>query len=360
MDFKGSYMVDTINFNGERQPPNNNFTTAITNIYFEATGTLPPSSTIGCVNWLASLHSQLDNVLCATRGIGFLMGNPGQGIDGTSGSEDEVDLYPTGGATALTGQGMVWPPNNGESVTNTFRSLKFVYAGAYGPPGPNYPGFLPCWNQTLEIGPGVSSLHYTGVNFENLPCPLSIGAGSNNIRVDGLSEFEDCKNACVQADFICANLIDPNTFNIHIEGTANHFKFAVCLGSHWQGGRAYTPGETIVDPRGNIQRVTAGGTSGTSQPGWSPDSGKTTPDGKGGLIWTNTGALSATCKLTPHSGANPPSSGIEPTNCALPTINRTPGPLYGTLTGPLGASSGADNGIYGFVYDSNVFFSSPR
>ena len=359
-NFKGSYMVDTINSNGDRQPPNNNFTTAITNIYFEATGVLPPSSTVGCVNWLASLRSHLDRILCATRGIGFLMGNLGQGIDGTSGADDEVDIYPTGGATALTGQGMVWPQGNGESMTNVFSNLKFVYGGAYGPPGPLYPGYLPCWNQTLEIGPGVSSLHLRGLNFENLPCPISIAEGSNNIRIEGVSEFADCTNDCVQSDFICANLIDPNTYNIHIEGTVKHFRFAVCLGSHWETSREYRSGQTIVDPRGNIQRVTVAGTSGKIQPAWNASPGKTTAEEKGTLTWTNEGALSETCQLHKQTGAREADiSGYEPINCALHTINGKLGPLRGTLTGPLGASSGADNTTYSFVYDSNTFFSAP-
>lgn len=59
----------------------------------------------------------------------------------------------------------------------------------------------------------------------------------------------------------------------------------------WQGGHAYAINDTIVDPLGNLQKVTVGGTSGGLQPTFNPTSGGTTQDpiGVGPLTWTNSG-----------------------------------------------------------------------
>jgi hypothetical protein len=56
----------------------------------------------------------------------------------------------------------------------------------------------------------------------------------------------------------------------------------------WQSGHAYLLNNTILDPAGHIQKVTTAGTSGASQPAWN-DTGGTTPDGTGSLVWTDQG-----------------------------------------------------------------------
>lgn len=57
----------------------------------------------------------------------------------------------------------------------------------------------------------------------------------------------------------------------------------------WQSGHAYALNATILDPAGHIQKATTAGTSGASIPTFN-DSGSTTPDGAGTLVWTDQGA----------------------------------------------------------------------
>lgn len=56
----------------------------------------------------------------------------------------------------------------------------------------------------------------------------------------------------------------------------------------WQSDHAYSLGNEILDPAGHIQEVTTAGTSGADEPTWN-DSGSTTPDGTGSLVWTDQG-----------------------------------------------------------------------
>lgn len=57
----------------------------------------------------------------------------------------------------------------------------------------------------------------------------------------------------------------------------------------WQASHAYALNAEILDPAGHIQKVTTAGTSGTpGAPAWN-DSGSTTPDGTGSLVWTDQG-----------------------------------------------------------------------
>ena len=59
----------------------------------------------------------------------------------------------------------------------------------------------------------------------------------------------------------------------------------------WQSTTVYAMNTTIVDPAGNLQKVTTAGTSGTIQPTFNSTSGGTTTDGTGGtaVTWTNSG-----------------------------------------------------------------------
>ncbi|HXA86002.1 MAG TPA: hypothetical protein VNZ47_13050 [Candidatus Dormibacteraeota bacterium] len=57
--------------------------------------------------------------------------------------------------------------------------------------------------------------------------------------------------------------------------------------STWQGSHAYAVNATIVDPLGNLQRVTVAGTSGGLQPSFNGTSGGTTMDNT--VTWTNAG-----------------------------------------------------------------------
>jgi hypothetical protein len=57
----------------------------------------------------------------------------------------------------------------------------------------------------------------------------------------------------------------------------------------WQANTAYSAGQAIVDPTGNIQLATIGGTSGATQPAWTEGANATTLDAA--VTWTNSGPL---------------------------------------------------------------------
>jgi hypothetical protein len=57
--------------------------------------------------------------------------------------------------------------------------------------------------------------------------------------------------------------------------------------STWQASHVYTVNATIVDPKGNLQRVTTAGTSGGVQPLFNAVAGGSTSDS--GVTWTNSG-----------------------------------------------------------------------
>jgi len=70
-----------------------------------------------------------------------------------------------------------------------------------------------------------------------------------------------------------------------------------CMGMYLQWGAAaaawvpsnsYTLASEILDPAGHIQKVTTAGTSGTTIPVFN-ETGGTTPDGTGSLVWTDQG-----------------------------------------------------------------------
>src|SRR5271166_3030139 len=61
----------------------------------------------------------------------------------------------------------------------------------------------------------------------------------------------------------------------------------------WAANTSVPTGYTFVDPNGNVQVATVGGTTGTLQPTWNLAKGGTTSDGSGTTIvtWTNLGVL---------------------------------------------------------------------
>src|SRR5271167_4446674 len=58
--------------------------------------------------------------------------------------------------------------------------------------------------------------------------------------------------------------------------------------NEWLPSTVFALNFEIVDPLGHIQKVTTGGTSGINRPTFN-DSGSTTPDGTGSLVWTDQG-----------------------------------------------------------------------
>ncbi len=59
----------------------------------------------------------------------------------------------------------------------------------------------------------------------------------------------------------------------------------------WAANTAFALNAEIVDPSGHIQKATTAGTSGPTAPSWN-DSGGTTADGTGTLVWTDQGTAS--------------------------------------------------------------------
>lgn len=57
----------------------------------------------------------------------------------------------------------------------------------------------------------------------------------------------------------------------------------------WLADWAYALNFEILDPNGNIQKVTTAGTSGATIPTFNVTTGQTTADGTGSLVWTNEG-----------------------------------------------------------------------
>ena len=87
--------------------------------------------------------------------------------------------------------------------------------------------------------------------------------------------------------------------------------------SAWKPSNAYTVGQIILDPNGNIESVTAvatGGTSGTTQPVWSLTAGQTKTDS--GVTWKNLGPWhpAASFTLGALGGGTDGDDGAEPTS----------------------------------------------
>lgn len=58
----------------------------------------------------------------------------------------------------------------------------------------------------------------------------------------------------------------------------------------WEADHSYALGAQILDPAGHVQQVTVAGTSGTPNPPAWNDTGGTTADGTGSLVWQDEGA----------------------------------------------------------------------
>lgn len=354
--FTGTYLIDAINANGTGTSCNNNFNMGVRNFNMS---TINPAATavIGLIDWCASLNSKIANIYGNTSGIGI---NYGQ-TDGTKVEDVTINVSPVAGQSALTGQCVVVSNGNVQQETNVISRLKCVYAGAFGS-GPLQPGFLPnSGNYMVELGPEVQGLTIDGLNVENAPSVMSVGLGSHDIFVKNVQAFQDCGTECtVQTG--CAFLVEPNTYNIHLEGTVEGFRYAVCLGYRWMPSTAYASGQTfVIDPYGCIQQVTTSGTSGTGiQPAWTSGPScdlTTTSDGSAG--WTSRGAITTACDPSEFFTPTTFDSAGYVVNCAIPTVNRSQNVGHLTLTGPIGQSDLADNNGYGFIYDSNTFWNTP-
>lgn len=73
------------------------------------------------------------------------------------------------------------------------------------------------------------------------------------------------------------------------------------VGTAWQASHAYSLGSQILDSNGNVQQVSAAGTSGSAAPSWSKILGASTTDGA--VTWINIGTNS---NAIPHGLPNVP------------------------------------------------------
>src|SRR5437660_3637082 len=133
----------------------------------------------------------------------------------------------------------------------------------------------------------------------------------------------------------------------------------------WTASTAYTVGQVILDPTGNVQRVTVAGTSGTTAPTFATTPGTTTPDNT--VTWTDFGTAAQyqasysatwappvitvptgqdlTIKLTNNLSFQPPTpaGGTAPPANAVPTSLVIVGQLGGGL-GTVGATCATGGG----------------
>lgn len=75
--------------------------------------------------------------------------------------------------------------------------------------------------------------------------------------------------------------------NAEILDAAGHIQKAT--GAAWAAATAYALNAEIIDPAGHVQKVTTAGTSGAAIPTFN-DTGGTTADGTGTLVWTDQGS----------------------------------------------------------------------
>ena len=112
--------------------------------------------------------------------------------------------------------------------------------------------------------------------------------------------------------------------NAEIIDPAGHIQKATARA--WAANTAFALNAEIVDPSGHIQKATTAGTSGPTAPSWN-DSGGTTADGTGTLVWTDQGAASG------HAGVS---------GGSIPSLNDT----GGSTPDGTGTLIWADQGYY--------------
>lgn len=367
--FTGSYVFDSINQNGTGNSPDNNFDQGLTNLFVDATQ--HTTTNTGCVNWLASLHSRLENLTCYTRATAYSIGMAGFGDDGTTARSLSAYLFArSSGDTQILARGFYFPGQSNETLINTFENLKCGYSSAY-PTGnaTGDSGYILSTLGCLATESGVNGLIVNGFSSENHPLPITIGPGSSNVRITAIAEYADCVASCIQGTPAgspsgmtpyypsCANIISPLATNVHLQGYANHFKFVLCIGNPWTPSTAYGSNQTIIDANGHVQAVQVAGTSAATPPspsGWNSGGGFTTD---GTVTWFDVGMLSIICNTNQNAGQIFDALTGSQSSCVIPSISFTQsGSKFGTPTGPLGASDSSDNTNYFFEYDSNRFW----
>ena len=301
---------------------------------------------------------------CDTSGVGISVGQS----DGTAIENTTVNVFGAAGQSTLQGQCVDVPNGNSQQFNNSIKNLKCAYAGIQGSP-PLEPGFLPSsGNYALSFDLGVQGYSVDTANFENFPSALYIGTGSHDITVTNMNAYVDCifPNNCTVPNY-CAGFLEPNIWNIRVAGTVIGYKYALCVGHKWAPSVTYDTNQNfVIDPHGCIEHITTGGTVGATQPAWTTTSvfdgsgcpGHTTTDGT--AVWTSTTAITQNCDpSTFGENVTFDPQGFQ-INCYIPTVNRTSTNVgRGTVTGPAGQSSIADNQPYPILYDTNTFWQTP-
>ncbi len=139
------------------------------------------------------------------------------------------------------------------------------------------------------------------------------------------------------ATFSAAASSDANSDPIQFAwGWINAFTPGRLVFPAWQPLQAYaaTIGSTIVDPNGNVQSVTTGGTSGATIPSFNPTLNGTTTDGSTSpftaVVWTNTGNI-AGIVLSPAYAPGPTLTTSQTTALTIPN-SFGPSQITATLT----------------------------
>ena len=145
--------------------------------------------------------------------------------------------------------------------------------------------------QVTAPGAAGQQMVYSGLGFDSHH-PKYIG---NVLGVDPPRPIDALQN---QVYFDIGSSLDTS-FNIFNALFPNWVDPSLAPGS-WKASTAFTAGQAILDPNGNVQCVTTAGTSGASAPSWNATPGQTTTDST--AVWTNLGPAVQAAKFTLGQG----------------------------------------------------------
>lgn len=363
----GNYVFDTIVATGDNGTTNDNFNMGLKNVQIF---TVPyNASIINGVRWGASLHSTMENVWITTRGMGIYV----PGMDGGVWNSIEVNTNNQAcGETTLKSQGLVFADNIGDNLVDTINNLKFLFAGANGPPQTDAPlgctvsGMIYGARPMLEIG-HVNGLIINGAAFESVPYPIVVRYGYN-VKLNSFATYLDCGTSC-PFDVPCAATISSGALGFHMDLSANHATRGICIGEAWAPNSNVQSGNginliTLIDPYGCVEQTPGNSlTTGATPPNW-PGLSCTGTTADGAITWTALGPVNIACSpqlqnATQYLSTN---SGYQQ-NCYIP-------PTMGILTSgqgsyqqknpPVMGNSGPTvNGTYYYSYDSDTYWISP-
>ena len=120
----------------------------------------------------------------------------------------------------------------------------------------------------------------------------------------------------------------PGVYQVSLVATDSIYTSAT-----WQANTVYASGQTILDSNGNIETVTAPGTSGGTQPVWGTSVGSTKTDG--GVTWTNIGVHSSAPYTVNVTLLETATQQVHVLNNNLPTTLYGPAEFAGEVGRPI-------------------------